>query len=537
MGARNYQEMENTLIRTRYRDFIESRFLIDDPRSGKLVPFKFRPIQEKYYNELVKDYDIEHKGLTAPIREIVLKARREGFSSFILALFAADDILSTTPTETLLISYKDDATSVFRKRYKLFITSAAAIRHGLKQGGQIDEIVRQIQERPAVLQMFAKKIFSQDATEFEIADNRAHFYCGTASARVGGRGGTVQKLLFSEAAFYPDKKELRASEIVEGTMRQVDPSAGWVFIESTANGDASENYYARIWDESKAGSRFKHRFYGWREFYTPEQFELIKSEFTDKRMIPQEYPETPEEAFMSSGDRFFDTKVANAIKTERPMTEAGGWKHYGVVQAGHRIAGGADVSEGVGRHSSTIAIIDFDAKKEINGMVITKPRVVSVYASNKIAPDLFAHEVKSGGQRFGNCLMCPERNNHGYATLAVLQGIYDNIWRDEHGKLGWHTNMATKPRMMHELRTAIHEDLLDISDEALKREIISYPAYDLNENNRDEEDESMGHYDRTIALAIAWAMRIHATPIRSFENLGLENERRRAARVKADAGL
>ena len=43
----------------RYKDFIESRFLIDEPKSGKLIPFLFRKVQIKYYNELVRDYDIE----------------------------------------------------------------------------------------------------------------------------------------------------------------------------------------------------------------------------------------------------------------------------------------------------------------------------------------------------------------------------------------------------------------------------------------------------------------------------------------------
>src|SRR3990167_2712555 len=114
----------------RYRSYIEDHFLIDEPKSGKLVPFKFRPVQEKYYNELVRDYDIEKKGLTVPVREIILKARREGFSSLVLALFAADDLMSEHPTESLVISYRDDATQVFRKRYKTYITSYGAQKLG-----------------------------------------------------------------------------------------------------------------------------------------------------------------------------------------------------------------------------------------------------------------------------------------------------------------------------------------------------------------------------------------------------------------------
>src|SRR3990167_11255713 len=156
-----------------YRKFVSDFFLIDEPKSGKLVPFKFRPVQDKYYDELVKDYDIEKKGLTPPVRELILKARREGFSSLILALFAADDLTNDNPTETLVISYRDDATETFRKRYRLFITSAYAIKSGYK--------AEDIQQNPSILDQMAKTYLSVDASDLEIKENKAHFYCGTAS--------------------------------------------------------------------------------------------------------------------------------------------------------------------------------------------------------------------------------------------------------------------------------------------------------------------------------------------------------------------
>lgn len=499
----------------KYRKIIEENFLIDEPKSGKLIPFKFRDIQNKYYDQLVKDYDIENKGLTSPIREDILKARREGFSSLILALFAADDISQENPTETLSISYRDDATETFRRRYRTYILSWGAKELGYS--------VEDIQKNPSILDKVAKQILDVDGTDIVLKHNKAHFYCGTASARVGGRGGVVQKLHFSELAFYLDKKELRAREIVEGTLRQVDVNSGWVFKESTANGD--NTYHAKAYHEAEKGeSRFKARFYGWRDFYTPKEFELIKSEFADKRLIVQEYPATSIEAFLSSGDRFFDPTISSNLVVETGK-EVGAWKYYAEYSPGHRYAGGADISEGVGRHNSTICIIDFDHKLKINNHLVTKPKVVALYANNKIAPDLFAHEIKAGGLRYGTCVMCPERNNHGFATLTVLKDIYYNIWRDENEKLGWQTNMASKPRILHELRTAIHEGLIEISDVALKQEIVSYPAQDLNLMNVDEEDETGGHYDRVLALALAWAMRNRATPSQVYEHKDEEGYR------------
>lgn len=264
-----------------YRKFIEENFLIDEPRTGKLVKFKFNSVQEAYYKLLVAE-GLEN-GVSAPLRELVLKARREGMSSLILALFCADDILSEHPTESQVISYKDDATQIFIKRYKTFAQSFFQLNYGYSD---------------------ARRIFDKDtAGNVVYKHNGARFHCGTASARTGERGGVLQKLHFSEMAFYPDTERMTAKEIVEGTLRQVDVNSGWVFGETTANGLG--NHFANMWHAAENGEiRFKPRFWGWRDFYLEEDFEKIKSEFTDKGMIKQEYPETAEEAFIASTENF-----------------------------------------------------------------------------------------------------------------------------------------------------------------------------------------------------------------------------------------
>lgn len=273
-----------------YRKFIEENFLIDEPKTGKLVPFKFNRVQELYYQELIK-LGIEEKGISLPLREFIVKARREGFSSMILAIFAADDITQSSPTETLVFSYRDDATNVFRKRYRRFILSFYALQAGMD--------MEQIQNNTNQLELFSKNAFSVDGSNIELAHNRNHFYCGTAAGRTGGRGGVVQKLLFSEPAHYQDTEKMTAKEIIEGTAQQVDKEAGWIFQESTANGKG--NYFYQTYDTIKRGlSRYQLRFYGWRTFYTEEQFKVIASEFTDPDMLRQEYPENEEEAFLSA---------------------------------------------------------------------------------------------------------------------------------------------------------------------------------------------------------------------------------------------
>ena len=75
--------------------------------------------------------------------------------------------------------------------------------------------------------------------------------------------------------------------------------------------------------------------------------------------------------------------------------------------------------------------------------------------------------------------------------------------------LGWHTNSATKPKMMYDLAEAIRNDLIEICDQAILHELKSYPKENISTTKKDSLTK---HYDRVIALAIAWQMRLHALP-------------------------
>lgn len=279
----------------KYRAFIEDYFLIDRADTGQLVSLKFNKVQNKYYDDLCSEYDIENKGITASIRENIVKARREGFSSLILAIFAADDIMQENPTETTVISYKDEATKTFRRRYRTYVLSYFAQKAGYTK--------EQIAKNINVLEEVASACLETDSTDIVLAKNRAHFYCGTASAKVGGRGGVLHKLLFSEIAFYPDTEKIMAAEMIEATMRQVDISSGWVFAESTENGVGT--YQHKMWTESKRGlSRFHNRFYGWPMFYTESEYEKIKSEYIDKDALRRDYPKDESDLFKGSAKAF-----------------------------------------------------------------------------------------------------------------------------------------------------------------------------------------------------------------------------------------
>lgn len=286
----------------KYREVIE-HFLIDSAETGELVPFKFRKPQEKYYDLLCRDYG-EITGFNNA-RELILKARKEGFTSLWLAIFAADMLLSKNPVRYLEISYKDDATAQHYRRIKRFILSFFE-RDPNKWTKQLDKTIFES---------------ANEGTELVLKHNQASFYVGTASTRTGERGGTVQGCLFTESAHFPDTGIINASEIIEGTKSMVAVGHGIIVQETTANGF---NHFKKTWDMAGRGEvDYKRRFFSWKDFYSQEEYEMICAGFTDKRLIKQEFPDTPEEAYLTSGECYFDVKILRQYyeKVKLPMTK------------------------------------------------------------------------------------------------------------------------------------------------------------------------------------------------------------------------
>lgn len=293
-------------MKINYKKFIEDNFDIVNKDTLVPVPFKFvwtdtagitHRVQDKYYDILVQEYGEDLEG----IREIVLKARQEGMSSFILALFATDFLLRPYSV-SICISHRKDATDVLFKKVKSYIDSYFK-RLAKKNNISVESIAKQ----------FLK---SDNRNLLENATNGAMFYIGTAGAKVGGRGGTARNILFSECAFYQDTDLITAQEIVVGTAQQVPQGRGMIFIESTANG--TDNYYQQTWEKASLNqSIYKPRFFGWKEFYTKEWVEEKRKEFPSDRMWKQEYPADADEAFVVSGSPYFNTELLKKMLNEK----------------------------------------------------------------------------------------------------------------------------------------------------------------------------------------------------------------------------
>jgi hypothetical protein len=257
--------MKNQGTKNWIQDYLE---IVD--KGGELVTFNLNPIQDKF---LSKD--------TNNSREIILKARQQGFSSLILAMFAKDFVLKENSYNVVVADDTDNAQGLL-KRVKDYLRT-----YFNKKGFALKD---------------ALKYNSKYEMYFEPMNTT--YVIGTAQNVDFGRSKTITNLHLSESAYYPN-----LSDIIAGAGQAV-VNNGRLILETTANGF---NEFKTLWDQSVEGhGPFQTHFYPASNFYSPEFLQSKKQEFKalgKELLFHQEYPETPEEAFITSGQTYFDKKA------------------------------------------------------------------------------------------------------------------------------------------------------------------------------------------------------------------------------------
>jgi len=497
-------------MKINYKKFILDNFSILDRDTQLPVPFKFNQVQDKYYGILSEEYtDLDG------MREIVLKARQEGMSSFILALFAVDFLLRPYSV-SICISHRKDATDILFKKVKFYLHCYFE-KLATKLGTDADKLE-------------AMWLKSDNKSLLENAENNATFYIGTAGAKVGGRGGSARNILFSECAFYQDTELITAQEIVLGTAQQVPQGKGMIFIESTANGEG--NYYHSEWERAnlppdRAGRRqsiYKPRFFGWQEFYTKEWVEEKMREFPSLKMAKQEYPKDPEEAFITSGTPYFEVPVLDAMLKSRPEPiEQGKFAPDGTIERLHENATvhvyrELKIGEQIVIFADPADSNDFCAavacsKKEYNFPIVFN----EVMDSSQFGYELYA----MAKYIFEKTNMWPKlavERNTGQATIYVLKNLnYPDLFRMvdfasqqgtyEKGGIGWVTTgyisggelQGTRRKMLDDLALAIKQGVLKIYDETQIKQMKTFQIVKGRAQAKSNKKD-----DLVMATAGAW---------------------------------
>jgi hypothetical protein len=252
--------------------FIEEQLTIID-KTGTEVPFVLNDMQKKFVAE-------------ATGKDIILKGRQMGFSSFILGAFTKDFIFKENSLSVVIADIADNSQDLL---------------------GRVKHYIKSFEEKNNT------KVPLKYNSKYELqnAFNGARYIIGTAENTEFGRSKTITNLHMSEAAFYKHFRKLHASA---GTA--LTPTGRFV-IETTANGF---NEFKSFWDESVLDETgFTPHFYTSHGFYSPEYIQSERKRLG--RLFDQEHPETPEIAFITSGELYFDTDALRELlsRTRGPM--------------------------------------------------------------------------------------------------------------------------------------------------------------------------------------------------------------------------
>lgn len=253
----------NPLVKT-WIEKIEGNFTIIN-KDKQEVPFILNPAQIDFLHNLVE-------------RNVILKARKLGFSSVLLAVACVKFIWGKNE-RCYSMSFDATASSKQLERAKHFLKSW---------------------ERKNKLQIPLKYNSKTEMVwEGGYPDGSRYtntLRVGTAKSTGFGRGDDITFLHLTEVSLADDLNALLA-----GAGEAVVNNA-IITLETTANG---YNDFKTFWDEAAAGARgYKTFFYAPKWEYPPEF--LAKKKLELGRLYEQEYPSSAEMAFLTSGDLFFD---------------------------------------------------------------------------------------------------------------------------------------------------------------------------------------------------------------------------------------
>lgn len=483
-------------------------------KSGELVPLKVNKIQRIIVDRVIQKLENDE-----PIRFIILKARQQGVSTIVEALIYWWTVTHRYQQSKIIAHDSETA----EKLYNMFRTY-------YDNSNPIFKVTTRYNTRNDIT-------FDNEAEPHK--GLKSQIDTATAENSGTGRGQTIQWLHASEVAKWKNGQEL-----VAGLMQAVPllPRTA-IFLESTANGIG--DYFHTTWQAAKRGeSAFEPLFFPWNiheeyEMKVPKNFnktkeekELVKeyrltnrqlvwrrakmAEFVgDEKRFYQEYPLNDTEAFLASGTPRFNVYKLQEMEekcrepqtvelfekgsvfTPKPM-EGAPLKIWVQPQDGHEYVIGADVAEGIEEDYSVATIMDRETHTTVARW------------RGDIEPADFGEVLDQLGRYYNRALIGVEINNHGLTTVQRLRDVgYDNLYRREKGideryeeytsKLGWKTDVRTKPLMIDALAEAISLREITDYDKIFILECMTYIRDERGKTNA----QAGQHDDTVMATAIA----------------------------------
>jgi hypothetical protein len=426
-------------------------------------------------------------------RNIVLKARQVGVTTYIAARFFIQTITRPGTLTVQVAHTEDSAQAIFSIVRRFWEKLPGRMRRGALRTSRSN--VRQL-------------VFPALDSEYrvETADDNA------------GRGMTIHNLHCSEVSRWPHGgRETLAS------LRAAVVPDGEIVLESTASGAAGVFY--EEWQKADETGYTRHFFPWWydksyREDVSKEQVLPLTEEekklvemhgLTEKQiawrrrqwkalrgLAGQEYAEDPVSCFLASEESVFElAAIEQAAATAGRPTESQEngrvliWFPPNRGEQWQYIIGVDTASGGSEGDYSCAQVIE---------------RTMGLQCAElhgHFPPFELARRVVALGRAYGNALVAVERNNQGYGVLAHLKDLhYENLY-EQGGQEGWLTSVVTRPAMIENLAAVLVEQPGLFHSPRLLEEMKTFVRHG---DGRTEASEG-AHDDCVMAMAVALAVR------------------------------
>ena len=524
-------------------------FLQIRTKDAQMVPLIFNEPQKRLYNAVK---DAWNSG--RPARIIILKARQMGFSTLTEALLFW--ICATAKQhEALVVAHTDEATRNLFAMSRRYYENLPNEVKPLTRASNAQELVFDVPSKgaPAGAVGLGSRI-----------------RCATAGGQGVGRSATLQALHISEFAFWPGDKAATITGILQAVP---DEPNTLVIIESTANG---YDEFKKRWDEAVIAQRdgtegYTPIFFPWYELKeyrrpVPPGFKRTETEqeladlygldnqqlawrrwciatnFSgDERMFKQEYPATPDEAFLSTGSCVFnetavaarraevqnvpcmhgefvydidDTKVRDKITNIRFVEGGRGLiRMYKKAEDGVPYVIGGDTA-GTGSDSFVGQVLDNRTGAQV--AVLQHSQDETLYTRQMYCLGKYYNDALIGIETNYSTYPQKELERLGYSRFYVRERI-DTFTGRTTQAFGFDTNVRTRPLIIDNLKAIAQKELDLIGDYETLGEMLTF-VYDDNFKPAAQQGE---HDDLVMALAIAYYIRGQQVTMSKEERLAL----------------
>lgn len=440
---------------------------------------------------------------------VTLKGRQLGVSWVWDGLLLADVVLYAGIDDLVYSIKEDDAAEQINRIWDMYLTLPSDFTDHLN-----------------VIKPFGGSRPS-NRIELEHPDGRISTITGMPATKKAGHSRVARRVLFDEAAH-----QEYARELWKALVPAAGDKGGKMGAVSTANGMSDGrglgNFFHELWIGSGRANypNVKRKFLSWR--LHPDRNDAWYAKVPlDAASKAEQYPDTPDEAFLLSGTPFFATdalyfyakQVVEPVKRGgfRPMTgtpSTGVWDSqlpyievFRLPEEGHRYVMACDVAKGTGLDFSVGAVIDLS-----DGAPVAEIHMQATYEDFSEQVHFLALWYKTPrlaievGGGFGDTVIAHLRDGHkgrkAYPRLYRHRS-YRMPTRPQTEQLGFPMNAATRPKVIDGLATWINDKLIPWIPEGLLDECKTFVRRETSPSPRAADG---ANDDRVMAYAIAYEM-------------------------------